>query len=107
MTSSRFSDISRHRRAETALRDSQERLAPALLGYTMDQMTGRSTLDFIAPGHRQQVADVIKAGSEIGYDSRAVHVDGFRVPVEFMVRTLRRPGRDSKPERKRRARAWR
>ena len=68
---------------------------------------GRSTPDFIAPGHRQQVADVIKVGSEIGYDSRAVHVDGFRVPVEFMVRTLRRPGRNSKPERKRRARAWR
>ena len=35
-------------------------------------MMGRPTLDFNAPGHRQQVADVINAGSEIGYDSLAV-----------------------------------
>ena len=81
--------------------------APALLGYTMDQMMDRSTLDFIAPGHRQQVADVIKAGSETGYDSMAVHVDGSRVPVEFIGRTVRRPGRNSKAGRKRRARALR
>ena len=112
-----ISDISRHRRAEAALRDSEERLAKfmhasaegivfhkggyitdvnppalALLGYTMDQMMGRSTLDFIAPGHRQQVADVMTAGSEIGYDSMAVHVDGSHVPVEFIVRTMQYQG---------------
>jgi len=112
-----ISDISRHRRAEAALRDSEDRLAKfmhasaegivfhkggfitdinppamALLGYTMDQMMGRSTLDFIAPGHRQQVADVIKAGSEIGYDSMAVHADGSHVPVEFIVRTMQYQG---------------
>ena len=112
-----ISDISRHRRAEAALRDSEERLAKfmhasaegivfhkggfitdinppamALLGYTMDQMMGRSTLDFIAPNHRQQVADVIKAGSEIGYDSMAVHADGSHVPVEFIVRTMQYQG---------------
>ena len=112
-----ISDISRHRRAEAALRDSEERLAKfmhasaegivfhkggfitdinppamALLGYTMDQMMGRSTLNFIAPHHRQQVADVIKAGSEIGYDSMAVHADGSHVPVEFIVRTMQYQG---------------
>ena len=112
-----ISDISRHRRAEAALRESEERLAKfmhasaegivfhkdgfitdvnppllALLGYTMAQMMGRSTLDFIAPAERQKVADVIKAGAEIGYDSMGIHADGSHVPVEFIVRTMHYQG---------------
>ena len=112
-----ISDISRHRRAEAALRESEERLAKfmhasaegivfhkdgfitdvnppllALLGYTMAQMMGRSTLDFIAPAERQKVADVIMAGAEIGYDSMGIHADGSHVPVEFIVRTMHYQG---------------
>ena len=112
-----ISDISRHRRAEAALRESEERLAKfmhasaegivfhkggfitdvnppvlTLLGYTMSQMMGRSTLDFIAPAQRPKVVEVIAAGSEIGYDSLAVHADGSHVPVEFIVRTMHHQG---------------
>ncbi len=108
-----ISDISRHRSAESALRESEERLAKfmhasaegivfhkggfitdvnppllALLGYTLPEMMGRSTLDFVAPEHRQRVAEVIGAGHEISYDSAALHRDGSIVPVEFIVRTM-------------------
>jgi diguanylate cyclase (GGDEF)-like protein/PAS domain S-box-containing protein len=108
-----ISDITRHRQAEAALRESEERLSkfmrasaegivfhkggfitdinpPALqlLGYAAEQMMGRSTLDFIAPNERAQVAAVMAAGQELGYDSVAVHADGSHVPVEFIVRTM-------------------
>jgi diguanylate cyclase (GGDEF)-like protein/PAS domain S-box-containing protein len=108
-----ISDISRHRRAEAAMRESEERLAKfmhasaegivfhkgglitdvnppllALLGYTLDEMLGRPTLDFVAPEHRQRVAEVIAAAPEISYDSAAVHKDGTVIPVEFIVRTM-------------------
>ena len=108
-----ISDITRHRRAEAALREGDERLSKfmqasaegivfhkdgfitdvnppllALLGYTMEQLRGRATLDFIAPEHRARVVEVMTAGQEIGYDSVALHADGSLVPVEFIVRTL-------------------
>ena len=112
-----ISDITRHRRAEMALREGDERLAKfmqasaegivfhkggfitdvnppalALLGYTMEQMMGRSTLDFIAPAERARVTEVITAGHEIGYDSVAIHADGSLLPVEFIVRTMHYQG---------------
>ncbi len=112
-----ISDISRHREAETALRDSEERLAKfmhasaegivfhkggfitdanppllALLGRTLPELLGRSTLDFVAPGQRQRVAEVIAAGDEISYDSAILHRDGHELPVEFIVRTMHHQG---------------
>ncbi len=108
-----ISDITRHRRAEAAVRDSEERLAKfmhasaegivfhkggfitdvnpplqLLLGWTLEEMLGRSTLDFVAPSQRERVAEVIKAGPEISYDSRVLHRDGTEIPVEFIVRTV-------------------
>jgi diguanylate cyclase (GGDEF)-like protein/PAS domain S-box-containing protein len=108
-----ISDITHHRRAEAALRESEERLAkfmhaseegivfhkggyvtdanlPALnlLGYTLPEMLGRLTLEFIAPEEQQKVAAVIAAAPEIRYDSVAVHKDGTRIPVQFIVRTM-------------------
>ncbi len=112
-----ISDITRHRQAEAALRESEERLAKfmmasaegivfhkggfitdinppvlALLGYTAERMMGRSTLEFIAPDERDRVKAVIAAGHEIGYDSVALHADGTLVPVEFIVRTMHYQG---------------
>ncbi len=108
-----IADISRHRRAETALRDSEERLAKfmhasaegivfhragtitdvnppllQLLGYTLDELVGRPALDFVAADVRPRVAEVMAAGDEIRYDTAVVHKDGSRVPVEFIVRTM-------------------
>lgn len=108
-----ISDISRHRQAEAALRESEERLAKfmhasaegivfhkggfitdanppllALLGHTLPEILGRSTLDFVAPSQRKRVAEVIAAGPEISYDSAVLHRDGREIPVEFIVRTM-------------------
>ena len=112
-----ISDISRHRQSEAALRQSEERLAKfmqasaegivfhkggfitdinppvsALLGYSPQQMLGRSTLEFIAPDQRERVKEVITAGFEISYDSAVLHADGSVLPVEFIVRTMHYQG---------------
>jgi diguanylate cyclase (GGDEF)-like protein/PAS domain S-box-containing protein len=112
-----ISDITRHRRAETAVRESEERLSKfmhasaegivfhkggyitdanppllALLGYDIGDMLGRPTLDFVAADQRQRVAEVIAAGPEIRYDSAVLHRDGTRIPVEFIVRTMHHHG---------------
>ena len=108
-----ISDITRHRESDAALRDSEERLAKfmhasaegivfhlggfitdanppllALLGYTLLELVGRSTLEFVAPSQRQRVAEVIAAGLEISYDSALLHRDGRELPVELIVRTM-------------------
>jgi len=112
-----ITDITHHRRAEAALRESEERLAKFmhaseegivfhkggyitdvnppllnLLGYTMEEMMGRLTLEFIAPEAQQKVAEVIAAASETRYDSVALHKDGTRIPVQFIVRTMQHQG---------------
>ena len=112
-----ISDITRHRLAEAALRESEERLAkfmhasvegivfhkggfvtdvnPPLLelvGYTLPELLGRSTLEFVAEDERERVRAVMASGAEITYDSALVHRDGRRIPVEFIVRTLQYQG---------------
>jgi len=108
-----ISDITRHRLAEFALRESEERLAkfmrasaegivfhkdgivtdvnpPALqlMGYTLEEMLGRQALDFIAPEHVARVAAVMAAGLETTYETMVLHKSGQRIPVEFIVRTM-------------------
>ncbi len=108
-----ISDITRHREDEAALRQSEERLAKfmhasaegivfhkggfitdanppllQLLGHALPDVLGRSTLEFVAPAHRERVKEVIAAGAEISYDSAVLHKDGHEVPVEFIVRTM-------------------
>ena len=112
-----INDITRHREAERAVRESEERLAkfmqasvegivfhkdgfvtdanpPALqlIGYTLAEMLGRKTLEFIAPDQVPKVAAVIASGAETAYESVVVHRDGTRIPVEFIVRTMKRNG---------------
>jgi diguanylate cyclase (GGDEF)-like protein/PAS domain S-box-containing protein len=110
-------DITRHRNAEAAVRESEERLAKfmhasqegivfhqdgvitdvnppalALLGYTAEEMLGRMTLEFVPPEARAQVMAVLVAAPEIRYDSIALHKDGSRVPVEYIVRSMQFKG---------------
>ena len=112
-----ISDITRHRRAEAALRETEDRLAkfmhasaegivfhkggfitdvnPPLLdliGYTLPEMLGRPTLDFVAPDQRARVKEVIVSGDEISYDSALIHRNGTRIAVEFIVRTMHYQG---------------
>jgi len=112
-----ISDITKHRLAERAVRESEERLAKfmqasaegivfhkdgyitdanppicALTGYTLEEMLGRKTLEFIAPDHVAKVAAVIASGQETAYESVLVDKLGRRIAVEFIVRTMVRNG---------------
>jgi diguanylate cyclase (GGDEF)-like protein/PAS domain S-box-containing protein len=112
-----INDITRHRVAERTARESEERLAKfmqasaegivfhregfitdanpplcELLGYSLEEMLGRKTLEFIAPDHQAQVAAMIAAGRETTYESMVVNKQGRRIPVEFIVRTMMRGG---------------
>ncbi len=112
-----ISDITKHRRAEQAVRESEERLAKfmqasaegivfhkdgvitdanppvcELTGYTLEELLGRRTLEFIAPDHVAKVAAVMAAGQETGYESVLIDKHGRRVAVEFIVRTMVRNG---------------
>ena len=113
-----ISDISRHRLAETAVRESEERLAtfmaasaegiafhhegvitdanPPLLeltGYDLHEILGRHVMSFIAPADVPRVMAVWQARSETSYELNILHKDGHELPVEFIVRTMMRNGR--------------
>ena len=110
-----INDITRHRVAEKIARESEERLSKfmqasaegivfhkdgyitdanppvcELIGYPLEEMLGRKTLEFIAPDHVAQVAAVIASGQETAYESMLLDKHGQRIPVEFIVRTMMR-----------------
>ena len=112
-----ISDITRHRVAEHAVRESEERLAKflhasaegivfhkdgvitdanpplcALIGYTLEELRGRPALDFVAPDQVPRVTGVMQAGQEISYETAVVDKAGRRIAVEFIVRTMLRNG---------------
>ena len=112
-----ISDITKHRLAEQAVRDSEGRLAQfmqastegivfhkdgivvdanppmcELIGYTLDEMRGRPTMDFIAHEHVAKVAAVMASGQETAYESVLADKAGRQIPVEFIVRTMLRNG---------------
>ena len=112
-----ISDITRHRLAERAVRESEERLGKfmqasaegivfhqdgfitdanppvcELTGYALAELLGRKTLEFIAPDHVAQAAAVMASGQETAYESVLIDKHGERIPVEFIVRTMLRNG---------------
>jgi len=112
-----IADITRHRRAELALRESEERLAKflhasaegivfhkdglvtdanppllALTGYALAELLGQPALEFVAPDQRERVGGVMAAAAELTYETALTHRDGSRVPVEFIVRTMQHHG---------------
>ncbi len=112
-----ISDITKHRLAEQAVRDSEGRLAQfmqastegivfhkdgivvdanppmcELIGLSLDEMRGRPTIDFIAHEQVAKVAAVMASGQETAYESVLVDKAGQRIPVEFIVRTMLRNG---------------
>ncbi|MBS0448782.1 MAG: EAL domain-containing protein [Proteobacteria bacterium] len=112
-----ISDITKHRLAERAVRESEERLAKfmqasaegivfhrdgiitdanpplcRLLDYALDELLGQRALDFIAPDEVPKVAAVMTSGQELTYETAVLDRHGERVPVEFIVRTMLRNG---------------
>jgi diguanylate cyclase (GGDEF)-like protein/PAS domain S-box-containing protein len=106
-------DITRHRVAEKAVRDSEERLRKfteaaqagivfhedgvitdcndailRLSGYLHDELVGTRILDHVAPERREEALDVLRRGAESAYESEIVAKDGTRIPVEFEGRVM-------------------
>ena len=111
-------DETEHRRADQALRESEERwrriseatfegigfsqdgvLTDAnaqladMLGYVVPELVGRPVTDLVAPEHRARVADAIRSAHSQGYEHLALRKDGSKVLVETRARSLTRHGR--------------
>jgi len=112
-----INDITKHRLAERAVRESEDRLSTfmqasaegivfhrdalvldvnppicELLGYTREEMLGRRTTEFVAPEFVEKAVRTISSGAEITYESIVLTKHGERVPVEFITRTIMRNG---------------
>ncbi|HEX3139297.1 MAG TPA: EAL domain-containing protein, partial [Rhizobacter sp.] len=112
-----ITDITKHRLAEQAVRESEERLAKfmqasvegilfhkngyltdaneplcQLIGYTLDELVGRHVFDFVPADQLPKVAAVMEAGEEATSESVILHKDGRRMPIEYIVRSIERHG---------------
>jgi diguanylate cyclase (GGDEF)-like protein/PAS domain S-box-containing protein len=113
-----ISDITHHRSAERAVRESEERLRKLadatnegivfhekglitdcneamlrLVGRTQDELVGKSVLDFVAPESMETVLGHIRAGYERTYEGALLHKDGRQIPVEFTGKVMPHKGR--------------
>ncbi len=111
--------IDERKRAEEALRESQERLQrfteltregilihehglvvdanpalAAMMGYAAEEMTGKNGLDFLAPESREEAHRRMVEGSVAPYEVLALRKDGSTFPVELQGRNFKEKGRD-------------
>lgn len=108
-----ISDITRHRRSEQAVRESEERLRKfaeathegivfhedgritdcndallRLAGYSFGELVGRPVLDFAAQESRDAILVNIRAGYERPYEATILHRDGTRIAVELTGKVM-------------------
>ena len=111
-------DITKRKRAETALRDSQERIRSFqdasfgavlihdggkvidcnknllnLSGYSRDDLVGSDGLKVISAEHRPKVLSQIQAGETRPYDAEMIKKDGTHLPIEIKARIMPYQGR--------------
>jgi diguanylate cyclase (GGDEF)-like protein/PAS domain S-box-containing protein len=110
-------NITERKRAEEALRESEERLhvladsafegilitdegvilevnraLTDMFGYEASDVLGRSPMEFVTPEHRDLVQKKIASGSEEPYEAFGVRKDGTRLDLEVRGRTYRYRG---------------
>jgi diguanylate cyclase (GGDEF)-like protein/PAS domain S-box-containing protein len=108
-----ITDITRHRRAERAVRESEERLrkfadatnegivfhedgiltdcndaVARITGFTHGELVGSQMITYIAPDFREAAMTAIRTGYERPYESEIVTKEGNRIPVEFEGRVM-------------------
>ncbi len=113
-------DITRHRRAERAARESEERLRKfaeaaqagvvfhdngvitdcneaiaRLCGYSVEELVGSSVIQYVVPEKREEALENVRRGYERPYESEILAKDGTRVPVEFEGREMRSRARST------------
>jgi PAS domain S-box-containing protein len=111
-------DISERKRAEQALRESEERFrnlteaafegivitengrivdindqALSFLGYERSEMIGRQAVDFVSPETRAIVAESIRNQREMAYEHQLVRKDGTTFQAEAQAKMMRLGGR--------------
>lgn len=112
-----ITDVTQQRQAEQDLRESEERMArfmhasaegvvfhsngiiedvnqPVcdLTGCSREELIGRYALDFVPPEYHPKVLALLAAAQDATYESEIIHRDGYRIPVEFIGRTMMRNG---------------
>jgi diguanylate cyclase (GGDEF)-like protein/PAS domain S-box-containing protein len=106
-------DITRHRRVEQAVRESEERLRKfagatdagivfhedgiitdcndailRLTGYRHGELVGSEVMQYLPPQFREAAIEANQKGLERPYESEIIAKDGSTIPVEFEGRTL-------------------
>ena len=114
-------DITEHKQARDALKDSEERLKSfydaafegialtrqgklidanrqfcKLFGYERDELIGREVLDLVAEEDRELVLSNIKSGFEKPYEHRAVHKDGTAIFLEIKGQQIQFQGQSAR-----------
>ena len=110
-------DITRHRRAERRLRESEARLEKfmqatvegilfhrdgimtdvneplcAMTGWSADELIGRHVLSYVTEDELPKVREVMLQHQELRYQTIIRHRNGGRIPVELIMRTMERDG---------------
>ena len=106
-------DITRHRRAEQAVRESEARMRKfaeathagiifhedglvtdcndailRLTGYKFDELVGTAVIQYVSPDFRDEALANVASGYERPYESEIIRRDGTRLPVEFEGRAV-------------------
>ena len=70
------------------------RALTGMFGYALEELVGRSALEFVAPEHRDLAGNKIASGDEEPYEIVGIRKDGKRLDLEVRGRAFSYRGRD-------------